>query len=178
LAYEREEAGKTRLQRAESDPARADVSPAQAELLRLQRSGGNGAVAGVLARDDTKTKAPPPRKYGPEEQTPQTPRSMKIEGIGDVPLLAVSNPRKDGNDVMVTIDRDSPFVVQLQKRASSGGGLGKVVIALGPSAEWVLEDVYIGSVEIGAGDSGTAMITLNYRGMSVGPPAEPPGKLD
>jgi hypothetical protein len=179
FAYEREEAGKTRLRRAESDPARDDATPAQAEVLRLQRGGGNEAVAGVLARDNTKTQPPPPRKYGPEELPKQKSKVMKIEGLEDIPLLAINPPTKDGSEVTVTISRDSPALVELQKRARSGGALGKVTIDFGGGEMlWVLTDVYVGSIEVGAGESGSASVTLNYVGISVGRPEEPAGTPD
>src|SRR5215217_7314082 len=68
--------------RSQEAPERGP-EPIAAELLALQRSAGNRAVAAMLARD-TKTppkpkedKAAPPRPTGPQ---------VTIEGIGVIPL--------------------------------------------------------------------------------------------
>jgi hypothetical protein len=175
---EREAPAARRLQRLEA--ARDEVGPVHGEVLRLQRSGGNEAVAGVLARDavaqDTKT--PAPKKSGPEEKKPDSAKTMKVDGVGEIPLLSFSGPSRDRNEIQVSVSGDSPFVVELQKRAASGGGLGKVVIDFG-YAKWVLGDVYIGASQIGSGDPPVASFTLNYASLSLDDgTSEQPGKVD
>jgi hypothetical protein len=104
--------------------------------------------------------------YGPEELKPAKPRTMKIEGVGDVPLLSVSTPSKDRYELTVTIDGNSPFVAELQKRAGAGAGLGKVVIDFGYMT-WTLESTYIGSFDLSSGTEPTVSITLNYGKLSL-----------
>jgi hypothetical protein len=134
----------------------------------------------VLARDETvaANAPPPPRKYGPEELKPSKPKTMKIDGIGDVPLLAVNTPSKDRYEVTVMIAGDSPFVSELQRRAQSGAGLGKVVIDFGYMT-WTLDSTYISSFDLSGGDESTVSLTLDYGKLSLDTTiGQKPGQVD
>jgi hypothetical protein len=181
---ERDEPVARRLERVDGDPSSRDEgNPVHDQVLRLQQAGGNEAVAGALARDDAvaqDAKQAPPRKDGPEEQKPkpQTPRTMRIDGIGELPVLSMTSPSKEKTEIQVTISSDSPMVAKLQSLAASGGGIGKVVIDFG-YLTWTLYDVYIGSFQMSGGDSPTVSMSLNFATRSIDtPPGDPPGKVD
>jgi hypothetical protein len=101
FAPEREEQVKHRLQRVESDTATAN--PVQSEVLRLQRSGGNEAVAGVLARDEAVA-----QDSGPPPEQSKGPKAMHMEGLGDFELLSYSMVGQSSNEVSVTVNGDNP----------------------------------------------------------------------
>ena len=180
FATDREEVVGRRARLVEPEVSLDDANPLHGELLRLQRGGGNGAVAGVLARDETvaENAPPPPRKYGPEELKPAKPKTMKIEGVGEIPLLSVSTPAKDSYEVTVIIDGNSPFVAELQRRAGAGAGLGKVVIDFGYMT-WTLDSTYIGSFELSSGTEPTVSLKLNYQSLSLDTTVgQKPGQVD
>lgn len=68
--------------RTQEAPER-EPDPIAAELLALQRSAGNRAVAAMLARD---TKAPPKPRAGKAAPPKPTGPRVTIEGIGVIPL--------------------------------------------------------------------------------------------
>jgi type VI protein secretion system component Hcp len=68
--------------RTQEAPER-ELEPVAAELLALQRSAGNRAVAAMLARD---TKAPPKPKADKAAPPKPTGPHVMIEGIGVIPL--------------------------------------------------------------------------------------------
>ena len=69
------------LERGETDAPPAPATAA-ADVLALQRSAGNRAVAGLLARDSTKS-APKPKDAKPAQAT--GPRVV-FPGIGEIPI--------------------------------------------------------------------------------------------
>lgn len=78
------EPDRRREARRPQEPPEREPEPVAAELLALQRSAGNRAVAAMLARDakappkpKDKDKAPPARAAGPR---------ITIAGVGEIPL--------------------------------------------------------------------------------------------
>jgi hypothetical protein len=169
FAPEREEQVKHRLQRVETDSNAAN--PVQSEVLRLQRSGGNEAVAGVLARDEAVA-----LDAGSGADTTKGTRTLQLSEIGVSKLLAFSVDQAK-NEVTVTLSADDPNIAELQKRVTQGGPvIDNGVIDLGYSV-LTLNSIYISLFRYGR--DGTVMLTLSADSLDISrKPDDPPGKLD
>src|SRR3954447_11217231 len=123
-ADDRERAPGSPLARAEAAERSDDVSPVAGEVLRFQRSGGNGAVNGLIARQES----PLARDGGDDEsKKPATFTLLLPEPVSVMPVISWGRGG-NGREMRVIVPSTASDPTLFRWMASSKA-LGKVTIS-------------------------------------------------
>jgi hypothetical protein len=127
-------------------PAAAPPHP----LLELQRTAGNRAVAGMLARQPQAEPAEAPAKGGGY--------TLELGDLGTIPVIALSWEQRR-NEVVIT-SPTGDYLPRLMQAAAQGRPFPVVVLAA-PGVRSTMREVIISSVQTGSGEVVT--FTLNFK---------------
>jgi hypothetical protein len=139
-----------------AEPRKRPTEPAPADsILALQRSAGNRAVSGILARDGTKDE--------PKKEERGSTMTLGLGDLGVIPLESASWREKE-SELDVTFV-NSPLASKLQEAAAKGKPFPSVFLST-----WTMmskmADVYISNFQLptsGGEEQPIMVLSLNFK---------------